>query len=862
MAAFDEPVFPARRRALLLMLMVATGSTPAAAGQHARAAEPWIGADRLQSPGIAAQPQAPAAAEPGRHGQPPAQSWAPLADDVVIRRTAYGVPHILAESLRAFGFGLAYVQVEDYGLRVPQGLIAARGELARHVGYHEIDSDFVNRRRYERAVETYHLLPEDTRAVLEGFAAGVNYYVELHADEFPEWLEPDFSGYDVAARGVRGPSLGAVRDFLERIEARRDSGRVAAEIGAAGRVAAGIDPAALFAKSRAASAAIAGCDATTRAAEHRGLGVASTVRPGSLDGSRMCSSSEDAAGAVVAHAAKNPWALAARRAEPAHADDGSNAWALAPSRTESGHAILLRNPHLSWDAGYYEAHVTVPGELNFYGDFRVGGPFGVIGGFNERLGWATTNNGPDLDEIYALDVDPDRPDHYLFNGASLAIHREEVTVEFRNGDGLGSERRVFLETSLGPVIHRGDGKIYIYRAARLGEYRVGTELLRMMRAQNLEAWKAAKGMLADWNSNYTYADADGNIFYIWNAAVPVLPHPSGGDTAAVPASNLSDVWTRVVPFDSLPQLLNPQGGYVHNENDSFHFTNLNQILAPDDFPLNFPKPEFDLRSQHSVLLVGGDDELSLEDVVRLKHSMRMLLADRVKDDLVAAVRTADPAPEVARATAMIEEWDNTVAPESRGGVLFQTWWERYVETADTADDTPASVGFDARPESLFREPWTPDDPAGTPRGLADPERAAAAFAWAVEETEERWGRSDIAWGEAHRVRRGDVDLPVGGCTGALGCFRVLSYREAEDGKLVARRGDGWVIAVEFSDPPRAYSILAYGQSARSESPHFDDQAAMFARGEMKPVAFTEEAIAEQLVVEYHPGEEPRAAGQP
>lgn len=191
MAAFDEPVFPARRRALLLMLMVATGSTPAAAGQHARAAEPWIGADRLQSPGIAAQPQAPAAAEPGRHGQPPAQSWAPLADDVVIRRTAYGVPHILAESLRAFGFGLAYVQVEDYGLRVPQGLIAARGELARHVGYHEIDSDFVNRRRYERAVETYHLLPEDTRAVLEGFAAGVNYYVELHADEFPEWLEPD-----------------------------------------------------------------------------------------------------------------------------------------------------------------------------------------------------------------------------------------------------------------------------------------------------------------------------------------------------------------------------------------------------------------------------------------------------------------------------------------------------------------------------------------------------------------------------------------------------------------------------------------------------------------------------------------------
>ena len=31
----------------------------------------------------------------------------------------------------------------------------------------------------------------------------------------------------------------------------------------------------------------------------------------------------------------------------------------------------MRNPHLSWDAGYYEAHITVPGKVNFYGDFRI-----------------------------------------------------------------------------------------------------------------------------------------------------------------------------------------------------------------------------------------------------------------------------------------------------------------------------------------------------------------------------------------------------------------------------------------------------------------------------------------------------------
>jgi acyl-homoserine-lactone acylase len=94
-------------------------------------------------------------------------------------------------------------------------------------------------------------------------------------------------------------------------------------------------------------------------------------------------------------------------------EEGSNAWAFAPSRTKSGKAILLRNPHLNWNSGYYEAQMTVPGVVDFYGDFRMGGPFGVVGGFNRYLGWATTNNAPDLEEIYALDVDPLKPDHYL-----------------------------------------------------------------------------------------------------------------------------------------------------------------------------------------------------------------------------------------------------------------------------------------------------------------------------------------------------------------------------------------------------------------------------------------------------------------
>ena len=522
-------------------------------------------------------------------------------------------------------------------------------------------------------------------------------------------------------------------------------------------------------------------------------------------------------------------------------EEGSNAWAFAPSRTRSGKAILLRNPHLNWSAGYYEAHVTVPGVIDFYGDFRIGGPFGVIGGFNRWLGWSTTNNAPDLEEIYALDVDPVRPDHYLFEGTSVPLRSERITVTFRNGVGLSTESRELWRSPLGPVIHRGDGRIYVLRAAAEGEWRGGEQFLRMMRAQSLAEWKDAMRMRARVTSNFTYADRAGNIFYVWNGTVPALTQPSGGDTAAVPARRTADVWTRYVSFDSLPQLLNPPGGYIHNENDSPYFTNLHEILDWTRYPAYFPEPSLRLRSQLAIALIDTKRKLSLEDVVALKHSYRMLLADRVKDDLVAAVRASEPAPDVAAAITMLAGWDNTAAPTSRGGVLFESWWRKYTEGAN--------------PDTMFAQPWTATAPASSPRGLRDAPRAARAFTWAVGETVRRHGAYDVQWGDVHRVRLGTVDVPVGGCSGALGCFRVLNFRTDPDGKRSAIGGDGWVLAVEFGDQPRAYSVLAYGESPREDSPYHSDQAAMFARGEMKPVAWTDADIARQTVRRYRPGAE-------
>src|SRR5262245_53915129 len=256
---------------------------------------------------------------------------------------------------------------EDYGSRTGLRLLSSRGELSRFTGRAQLDMDFENLIARKRAIETYQLLEQPTRDIYDGFAAGINRYIERNPGQFPAGMPSDFSGYDVATLHIGdGPPAAKVRRLIAALNGQ----------------------------------------------------------PAPVD-----------------------------LAEP-DPDEGSNAWALAPRRTKSGRAILLRNPHLAWNAGYYEAHLTVPGIVDFYGDFRIGGPLIVIGGFNRDLGWATTNsNSGDLTEFYTLDRDRKNADHYLLDGASLPITRESLTVQVKDGDTVKPETREFSFTPLGRIVH-------------------------------------------------------------------------------------------------------------------------------------------------------------------------------------------------------------------------------------------------------------------------------------------------------------------------------------------------------------------------------------------------------------------------
>lgn len=721
-----------------------------------------------------------------------------LLKRVEIVRTAYGVPHIRAKDLRAAGYALAWLQCEDYGASTPMSILRGSGRWAAVAGYERIESDFAMKRERAKTEKKYASLSRDVRDIYEGFAAGVNRYIAMNPSQFPAGMPTDFSGFDVASTETQGPDARGIRNFINKINPQPNQNQ---------------------------------------------------PQPGSSDeeGKSGVGGSYVGGTGVADRSVRAPHADEEGEREGEGPDDGSNAWAFAPSRTKSGKAILLRNPHLQWNAGYYEAHMTVPGVIDFYGDFRIGGPFAVIGGFNKDLGFSTTNNDQDLDQIYALDADPKQADHYLFDGKSVALRREFITASFRNGDSIATETREMWSSALGPVIYRGDGKIYVMKYATDGENRGGEQFLRMMRAKSLAEWKDAMKMRARPTSNFTYADRTGNIYYIWNASLPLLPHKPVDDLTAVPAKGFADVWTKIVPFEDLPQVENPPGGYVHNENSSPHYTNVKSpIVIANKYP-NFEPPEASLRTQLAIQLIGGDEKFSLEDVWKLKNNYRALLADRVKRDLIAAVRATNPTGDVLAALNAIERWDNTTSAESRGSVLFQNWWLHY---SGWREERRVLLPHAQR----FAKVWSVDDPLNTPSGLADNARAVEAFAWAVEETKKRHGSFDVAWGEVNRVRRGKVDVPVGGCGNELGCFRILGYARADDGRYVANVGDGWVFAVEFGDVPRAYSVLAYGQSRLPESPYHADQAEMFAKGEMKKVAFTVKDIEAGAIVRFRPGE--------
>lgn len=119
--------------------------------------------------------------------------------------------------------------------------------------------------------------------------------------------------------------------------------------------------------------------------------------------------------------------------------------------------------------------------------------------------------------------------------------------------------------------------------------------------------------------------------------------------------------------------------------------------------------------------------------------------------------------------------------------------------------------------------FSPEDPADTPSGLKDPEKAAVLLGEAASRVKASYGSINVSWIEIYCFRRGNNDYPANGRPDHLGIFRTMYFEKDVDNKFRAVHGDTFHAVVEFGDNPRAMLLQAYGNSSRKGDRHNGDQ---------------------------------------
>jgi acyl-homoserine lactone acylase PvdQ len=84
---------------------------------------------------------------------------------------------------------------------------------------------------------------------------------------------------------------------------------------------------------------------------------------------------------------------------------------------------------------------------------------------------------------------------------------------------------------------------------------------------------------------------------------------------------------------------------------------------------------------------------------------------------------------------------------------------------------------------------------------------------------------------------------VGGAPGFFGSvFTFQTEPLGSVGRRYGVHGNTFVKVIEFGPQVRGRSVLVFGQSGDSASPHYFDQAPLYAEGQFKPAWMTREEV--------------------
>ncbi|MDA8020212.1 MAG: penicillin acylase family protein [Thermoanaerobaculia bacterium] len=361
-----------------------------------------------------------------------------------------------------------------------------------------------------------------------------------------------------------------------------------------------------------------------------------------------------------------------------------------------------------------------PYRLNANGVSFAGVP-GVVLGCNETICWGATVNPMDVTDIYQeeLVLDPQTgvpiatifedqqepleviPQIFLVN--QPGNNQPDDLVDAGIGPLDGGLTLVVPRRNRGPIVQIDTQQLPIAGlSVQYTGWRGTVELeafRRFQHAQNVDDFVDGLQFFDVGSQNFAYADVAGNIAYFVGAEMPIredlqtLGFPDGG----VPPFQIRDgthalrhEWLTVqnpqpqqsldfeiLPFDEMPQIVNPAAGYVINANNDPIGTSL------DNDPLNQLRPGgglFYLSPGYVSLRVGrigrlldallaGDAKVDMMDLEQMQGNNQLLDAELLRpfvvDAFANAAQPGAPAelqnlaadPQIAEAVNRLAAWD-------------------------------------------------------------------------------------------------------------------------------------------------------------------------------------------------------------
>ncbi|BBH46367.1 acyl-homoserine lactone acylase PvdQ [Pseudomonas sp. KU43P] len=724
-----------------------------------------------------------------------AQAREPSADaSAKIRRTSFGVPHILAKNERGLGYGIGYAYGQDNLCLLANEVLTVNGERSRFFGPQgktleqrdNLASDlFFTWLNTPVAVNAFlQAQPAQVRDLLEGYASGFNRALgERRSQGLPaecgagEWLRP-ITSLDLVKLTRRLLVEGGVGQFVEALAA---------------------------------------------------------AQPPQLAGQR------DTAGFGAALAQQQRFA----------SERGSNAVALGGQRSANGRGLLLANPHFPWMGGMrlYQMQLTIPGQVDVMGAALPGLPVVNIG-FNRHLAWTHTVDTSKHFTLYRLQLDPKDPTRYLLDGQSLPLTRQAVSVTVKAADGtLSQVERQLYSSQFGPVV-QWPGRLdwdtqaaYSLRDANLDNTRVLQQWYSINRADSLDALKGSITKLQGipW-VNTLAVDEGGRALYLNQSVVPYVDqqllnqcsNPAAqGPLVVLDGSRSACQWKvdaqaaqpGIFPAHMLPQL--ERNDFVQNSNDPAWMANPAQplsgfspLISRDDQPMG-------MRGRFALQRLQGSAKLGVDDLQRMVLDDEVYLASLVLPDLLQWCKGAEA--DVQAVCASLAAWNGKADLNSGIGLVH------FSNMAEVLTRQPR----------VWRVAFDPADPQHTPRGLAVEQAAVGklvheAALVSLQQVAKAGVEQGSQWGQIQQAADG---TPVPGGPQGLGVYNAMFSVPHGPGKRLVVSGTSYLQLVSFTDEgPQARGLLAFSQSSEAGSAHASDQTKAFSAKQLAPMPFTEAQI--------------------